>query len=324
MKCLGIETTAHTFGAGVSTEKKILSNELSMYKTERGGMLPREAADHHYQNAWRIINNALKNAKTSPSELDCIGFSQGPGMGAPLRIGAAIARYLSLKHKKPLVGVNHCIAHLVIGKLLKAKDPVMLYVSGANTQVIALDEGRYRIFGETLDNGVGNMLDAFARSAGIGFPGGPVIEKLALKGKRYVKLPYTVKGMDISVGGLLTNLKQKLGKHKLEDLCHSLQETLFSMLVEVSERAMAHCNKKNLLLTGGVAANKRLQEMCKKMCRARNARLFAPPTNLARDNGAMIAYTALLMHKKGYCTRIEDSQIRPRWRTDQVKTIITI
>jgi glycoprotease/Kae1 family metallohydrolase len=229
------------------------------------------------------------------------------------------AKELSLNLKKPVVPVNHCIAHLEIGKLTNAHDPVMLYVSGANTQVIAYAFRKYRIFGETLDIGVGNFIDNFARYAGIGFPGGPQIEKLALQstllsvpqstklgGRNLIELPYKVKGMDIALSGILTNLKQKLEgksprddsgepKYSLNDLAYSLQETVFAMLVETAERALAHTGKKELLLGGGVACNSRLQEMCRIMCRERGAKFFCPEKSLLVDNGAMIAYLGEIM-----------------------------
>lgn len=193
----------------------------------------------------------------------------------------------------------------------------MLYVSGGNTQVIAFEGGKYRIFGETLDIAIGNFMDSFARLAKLQFPGGPKIEELAKMGK-YIELPYNVKGMDVCFGGLLTNLKQKLEKYKIEDLCFSLQETAFAMLIEVSERAMAHCNKKELLLTGGVAANKKLQEMCNIMCRERNAEFHAVPSEYAGDNGAMIAWQGILEKEKA--TKDYDKMdIKPRWRTNEIE-----
>src|SRR3989338_8680392 len=231
------------------------------------------------------------------------------------------AKELAKKVNAPLVGVNHCISHLEIGKLLtKAKDPVLLYCSGANTQVIAYEGGKYRIFGETLDNGIGNFIDAFARHIGLGFPGGPKIEVLASKGKNYIELPYVVKGMDVSFGGLLTNLKQKFDskKYKVEDLAFSMQETVFAMLVEVSERAMAHTVKNELLLGGGVACNKRLQEMCRIMCEERNAVFYPVPMEFAGDNGANIAYTGLVQYKNG-AKPIEKSDFWQNWRTDEVE-----
>ena len=253
--------------------KKILSNIKRTYTTEQGGIIPIDAAKHHQENKYEIYFEALDKAKIKETEIDAIAFSQGPGLAPCLLEGMKFAKELSLKLKKPIIPVNHCIAHLKIGETAKAKDPVMLYVSGANTQVIAYASGKYRIFGETLDLGVGNFIDTIARYVGIGFPGGPAIQKLAEKGKNYIELPYKVKGMDIALSGILTNLKQKIESNEYlkEDLAYSMQETVFAMLVETAERALAHTGKKELLLGGGVACNSRLQEMCKIMCEERGA-----------------------------------------------------
>ena len=224
MICLAIESTAHTFGVGVIEDKKILANVKDSFTTESGGIIPAKAADHHIDVCDNVINDALNKSKININDIDLIAFSQGPGLGHCLRIGAFAARSLSLSLKKPLIGVNHCIAHLEIGRLLfpECRDPVLLYASGANTQIIAYEAGKYRIFGETLDIGVGNFLDSFARHIGLGFPGGPKIYELSLKSKRFIELPYVVKGMDVSFGGLLTNLKQKYNskKHSKEDLAY--------------------------------------------------------------------------------------------------------
>ncbi len=320
MISLGIESTAHTFGIGIVNDKKqVLANVRDAYKNPEGGLIPNELANHHISVFKDVFKRALEKASLSPKDIDVISFSQGPGMGHALRVGAVFARTLALLLNKPLVGVNHCIAHLEIGKMLtEAKDPVLLYVSGANTQIIAYEAGKYRIFGETLDMGLGNFLDTFAREAGIGFPGGPEIDKLARKGKNYIELPYVIKGMDISLGGILTNLKSKLNKYPLEDLCYSLQETVFAMILEATERAMAHTNKDELLLGGGVACNQRLQEMAKKMAEGRNAKCYVLPNEFNVDNGAMIAWLGLVNYKKGERLAIEDSAIKPYWRTDEV------
>jgi len=321
MKTLGIESTAHTFGVGILDGKRVLVNVIDSYKTEKGGIIPIDAAKHHEQICDKIIDEALEKSKLKIRNIDLIAFSQGPGLGPCLRVGHEKARELSKKYKIPLVGVNHCIAHLEIGKLLTAaKDPVLLYVSGANTQVMAFEGGKYRIFGETLDQGIGNFLDAFARHIGIGFPGGPKIEELAKNSKNYIELPYVVKGMDVSFGGLLTNLKNKvnLNKYKIEDLCYSAQETVFSMLMEVSERAMAHCQKRELLLGGGVACNKRLQQMAETMCRERNAVCYIPQNQFLVDNGLMIAYLGSIMYKVGIKEDIKTTKILPYQRTDDV------
>jgi N6-L-threonylcarbamoyladenine synthase len=322
MISLGIESTAHTFGAAVvNSDKKVLSNVRDIYTTEKGGLIPVKLGEHHVEVCDTVIKSAIEKAGISIKDVDIISFSISPGLAHSLRIGSAVARTLSIRLNKPLIGVNHCIAHLEIGRMLfpECKDPVLLYASGANTQIIAYEGGKYRIFGETLDIGIGNFLDSFARDAGLGFPGGPKLEKLALESRKYIELPYTVKGMDVSFGGLVTNLRTKLNskKYNLNDLAFSVQETVFAMLVEVSERAMAHCEKKELLLGGGVACNKRLQEMCRLMCDARGSKSFCPENQFLVDNAAMIAWTGLLMHKSGIKTDIAE-EIRPYERTDDV------
>ena len=321
---LGIESTAHTFGVGIVKNGKILSNVRKSYTTEKGGIIPVEAAKHHQENKHEIYFESLQQAGIEEKDIDAIAFSQGPGLAPCLLEGIRFVKELAKKLKKPVVPVNHCVAHLEIGGITGAKDPVMLYASGANTQIIAYASGKYRVFGETLDMGIGNFIDTFARYAGIGFPGGPVIQKLAEEGKNYIELPYSVKGMDLALSGMLTNLRQKLEseKYNLKDLAYSLQETAFAMLVEVSERALAHTGKKELLLGGGVACNTRLQEMCKIMCKERGAKFFVPPNNLLVDQGAMIAYTGEILFKSGIRVEgkdIEKLDIKPRQRTDDVE-----
>jgi N6-L-threonylcarbamoyladenine synthase len=321
---LGVESTAHTFGVGIVKNKKILSNVRRSYTTEKGGIIPVEAAKHHQENKHEIYFESLQQAGIEEKDIDAIAFSQGPGLAPCLLEGIKFVKELAKKLKKPVVPVNHCIAHLEIGEITGAKDPVMLYASGANTQIIAYASGKYRVFGETLDIGIGNFIDTFARYAGIGFPGGPVVQKLAEEGKNYIELPYSVKGMDIALSGILTNLKQKLEseKYDLKDLAYSLQETVFAMLVEVSERALAHTGKKELLLGGGVACNTRLQEMCKIMCKERGAKFFCPDRPLLVDNATMIAYTGEILFRSGIRVEgkaIENLDIKPRQRTDDVE-----
>ncbi|MEM4152627.1 MAG: KEOPS complex N(6)-L-threonylcarbamoyladenine synthase Kae1 [Candidatus Pacearchaeota archaeon] len=319
--CLGIEATAHTFGVAiVDSDCKILSNVKDTYTTEKGGIIPVEAAKHHDAVKDKVLNQALNEAGLSLNDIDIIAYSQGPGLAPCLLRGLYLAKELARKTKKPLVPVNHCIAHLEIGrKLCKCKDPVLLYCSGANTQIISYAAGKYRIFGETLDIGIGNFIDSFARYVGLGFPGGPKIAELASKSNNLIELPYTVKGMDVAFSGLLTNLKQKYDKgFKLEDLAFSLQEYAFAMLIEVSERAMAHLKKNELLLGGGVACNKRLQEMASIMCKERGAKAFWPPNDVLVDNAAMIAWTGILMFKAGQTISPDKADIKPYERTDDV------
>lgn len=319
---LGIESTAHTFGASIIDDhNNILSNVKKSFTTNKGGMIPAQVADFHVENCKEIINQAVIDANISFNEIKLISFSQSPGIGHTLKIGAFAARTLSKKYGVPLIGVNHCIAHLEIGRILtNATDPVLLYASGANTQIIAYEGGKYRVFGETLDNGIGNFLDSLARFLDLGFPGGPKIQELAKKSTNYVKLPYVVKGMDVSFGGILTHCKNLYTQKKItiEDLCYSVQETVFAMLLEVSERTMAHTGKTQLLLGGGVACNTRLQEMSKIMCEERGAKCFILENQYNVDNAAMIAILGKMMYDSGIRQTFKETAVNPYERTDEV------
>jgi len=318
---LGIESTAHTFGIGIVDNGKVLSNVRNMYTTEKGGIIPIESAKHHDECALQVWNDALVKAGVGEEDISAIAISQAPGLAPCLVSGMKFAKKKALELNVPIIPVNHCVAHLEIGRLTGATDPVLLYASGANTQIIAYAAGKYRVFGETLDIGIGNFIDTFARYLGLGFPGGPKIMELAKSGK-YIEVPYSIKGMDVAFSGLLTNLKQKYDKKiSVEDLCYSLQETAFAMLVEASERALAHTGKKELLLGGGVACNTRLQEMCRIMCEERGCKFFVPENQFLVDNAAMIAYLGEIMFKKGIKVEKKDFDfldINPRERTDMV------
>jgi len=343
MLILGIESTAHTFGVAIVDDTRtgadcVISNVRRMATTTKGGLIPTKIAEHHEECFDEVLKDSFDEAskkigkELSWKDIDIIAVSDAPGIGHALRVGVAVARTLALRHGKPLVGVNHCIAHLEVASLLgDANDPVLLYCSGANTQVIAYDGGKYRIFGETLDTGIGNFIDTFARELGLGFPGGPAIEELANKyGKKeeLLELPYSVKGMDVAFSGILTNVKNKIKSESStrkksgwsdEALAYAVQETTFAMLVEVAERAMAHCGKSELVLGGGVACNARLQEMCKLMCEDRGAKCFIPPKPLLVDNATMIAWTGKLMFDAGIKNDPETLAMKPYERTDDVE-----
>ncbi|MFH1821429.1 MAG: bifunctional N(6)-L-threonylcarbamoyladenine synthase/serine/threonine protein kinase [Methanobacteriota archaeon] len=321
MLCLGIEGTAHTLGMGiVDSTGKVLANSSKTYFPEKGGIHPREAAQFHAANARTVLDEALKSAKIEIDDIDLIAFSQGPGLGPVLRTAATAARALAVWLDVPIVGVNHCIAHVEIGRLTEgAKDPLTLYVSGGNTQVIAFDAGRYRVFGETIDIPIGNCIDVFGREIGLPHPGGPNVERLALEGKKYIPLSYVVKGMDLSFSGLMTEAVRKCrAGANVNEVCHSLQETAFAALVEVTERAVAHTEKKEVMLTGGVAANKRLREMLRLMSEEHRAKFFVPPKELCGDQGAMIAWNGILAHRSGFRQSVKGTDVRQRWRTDEV------
>ncbi len=350
MLTLGIESTAHTFGVSVVESDidkedykkatcKILSNEKDSYTTKTGGMIPRELAQHHYKCSTSVLKNSLEKAKVNLNEIDLVSFSQGPGIGNALRVGAITARQIALKINAPLIGVNHCVAHLEIGrKLCNATDPILLYASGANTQIICYENSYYRVFGETLDTGIGNFLDTFGRELGLGFPAGPTLDELYFKSnlskttnnktlnnsKKLIELPYTVKGMDLAFSGLLTSSTKKIeevkeGKIKQEDLIYSALHNAFAMLTEVTERALAHTEKNEVILGGGVGCSKALQEMVGIMCKERNAKLFIPPNSVMVDNAAQIGWLGALMYSSGARTPKSKLAILPKQRTDDVK-----
>ena len=277
------------------------------------GFLPRETALHHQVCGWRggrggqagvgtrgplptpppacrqqhiipLVQQALAEAGVTPSDIAAVAYTKGPGMGGPLVSCAVAARALSLLWRVPLLPVNHCVGHIEMGRLVTgAVDPVVLYASGGNTQVIAYSKQRYRIFGETIDVAVGNALDRFARL--VGLPNDPApgynIEQEAKKGVKLIPLPYVVKGMDVAMSGLLSAVEEaaprllKSGEATVADLCFSMQETVFAALVEITERAMAHVGAPDVLIVGGVGCNVRLQEMMGTMAAERGGRLYA-------------------------------------------------
>ena len=321
MIVLGIESTAHTASVGLVDERaQVLGLSSDMHKPPAGGIHPREAANHHVELLPRLVRQALDQAGVDGPEIDAVAFAQGPGLGPCLRAGATVARTLALRWDRPLVPVNHCVAHLEIGRVLSGfEDPLMLYASGGNTQIVAHGGDRYRVLGETLDVGVGNFLDKLWIALGGTFPGGPAIEAEAQAGAELLTLPYSVHGMDVAFSGILTAslALQRRGAARA-DLAYSVEATAYAMLTEITERALAHRGRGDVVLGGGVACNGRLRGMVAAMVESRGGRSFAPPRSLCVDNGAMIAWTGLLAHGAGVDVAVRDSAVQPRQRTDQV------
>mmetsp|Transcript_35743 Transcript_35743/g.40622 ORF Transcript_35743/g.40622 Transcript_35743/m.40622 type:complete len:341 (+) Transcript_35743:61-1083(+) len=329
---LGIEGSANKIGVGiVSADGEILSNPRFTHITPPGtGFLPKETAAHHREKILGLVEKALEEAKLTLDDISCFCYTKGPGMGSPLSVGALVSRTLSQLYNKPLIGVNHCVGHIEMGRLVtKASNPTILYVSGGNTQVIAYSQRRYRIFGETIDIAVGNCLDRFARIIQLSNDPSPGynIEQLAKEGSNFIELPYGVKGMDVSFSGILTYIEDLVKsdpehkKYSKADLCYSLQETLFAMLIETTERAMAHCNSSEVLIVGGVGCNLKLQEKMAQMLEQRDGALCAMDDRYCIDNGAMIAYAGLLEFLKGQTTALKDSTYSQRFRTDEVYVV---
>ncbi len=327
-RVLGIEGTAWAASAAVfdaATDE--IAIETEAYEPEAGGIHPREAAEHMAEHLPRVAARALEVAseqaadagEEAGSPVDAVAFSRGPGLGPCLRLAATTARSVAQRLDVPLVGVNHMVAHLEIGRHRSGfEDPVCLNASGANAHVLAYRNGRYRVLGETMDTGVGNAIDKFTRHLDWSHPGGPKVEEAAREGE-YVDLPYVVKGMDFSFAGLSSAAKQAVDDGvPVEDVCCGLQETVFAILTEVSERALSLTDANELVLGGGVGQNARLREMLGEMCEGRGAEFFAPEPRFLRDNAGMIAVLGAKMYAAGDTIPIADSAIDADFRPDQV------
>lgn len=323
MICLGIESTAHTFSCAIvekhGSKGKILSDVRRIYRPPDGqGIHPREASRHHIEHSSEVLSECVHHANLSIKDIDLISYSAGPGLGPCLRVSGVVARTISSYHKIPIYPVNHAIGHIELGKMLTgAKDPLVLLVSGGHTMLAAFKQKKWRIFGETLDITLGQLLDQFGRSLGFASPCGKQIEELAGKSDKYVELPYVVKGNDVSFSGLMSAAK-RISKNK-EDACYSLQETAFAMIGEAAERALSFTEKKELLIVGGVAANKRLSQIFKQICARQKAKFFVAPIQYSGDCGSQIAWTGLLeaTAKKG--VSLKDTFVRQSWRLDTVQ-----
>jgi len=321
---LGIESTAHTFSCAVIEKKgkkgKILSDVRKIYQPPKGeGIHPREASRHHIENSPSVLSECLKEAKITIKDLDLISYAAGPGLGPCLRVGAVVARSIASYYNIPIYPVNHAIGHIELGKLLTdAKNPLVLLVSGGHTMLLAFLNKQWRVFGETLDITLGQLLDQFGRSIGFASPCGENIEELAKTSSKYVTLPYSVKGNDVSFSGLLSATKTIVPNSKA-DACFSLQETAFAMISEAVERALSFTGKKEFLIVGGVAANKRLSEMLKDVCKRHECKFFVAPQRFAGDCGSQICWTGLLESQVKKGVSLENTFVTQSWRLDSVK-----
>ena len=330
MLCLGIESTAHTFACSVIEQSgskfypNVLSDVRDIFKAPEGsGIHPREAARHHAAVAIDVLKKSLELSKTNYKDLDLIAYSAGPGLGPCLRIGAVIARSISSFYNIKLIPINHALGHIELGmSLTNSKDSLVLLVSGGHTMVLIFNNSRWRVIGETLDITLGQLLDQFGRHLGLASPCGAQIEKLAGKSSQnYVVLPYSIKGNDVTFSGILSAAKRLISssKYTIEDMCYSIQETAFAMITEAVERALSATEKKELLLVGGVSANKKLSQMLRLACQRHNVKFSSCPLSFAGDNGAQIAWTGILSYLKSKNSiSILDSFVNQSWRVDSI------
>ncbi|TKX57742.1 bifunctional N(6)-L-threonylcarbamoyladenine synthase/serine/threonine protein kinase [Halorubrum sp. SS7] len=331
MRVLGIEGTAWCASAALyDAETDSVLIESDPYEPDSGGIHPREAAEHMSEAIPEVVDRVLTavEAEHGPDAVDAVAFSRGPGLGPCLRIVGTAARSLAGTLGVPLVGVNHMVAHLEIGRHRSGFDnPVCLNASGANAHLLGYHDGRYRVLGETMDAGVGNAIDKFTRHVGWSHPGGPKVEAAAGEfaedgddsAPDLLDLPYVVKGMDFSFSGISSAANDAADDGvPVEEVCFSLQEHVFAMLTEVSERALSLTGADELVLGGGVAQNDRLREMLAAMCEARGADFHAPEPRFLRDNAGMIAVLGAKMAAAGDAIPVLESAVDPNFRPDQV------
>ncbi|MBV0925780.1 bifunctional N(6)-L-threonylcarbamoyladenine synthase/serine/threonine protein kinase [Halomicroarcula limicola] len=353
MRVLGIEGTAWAASAAVFEtddptrvgDADHVFIESDAYQPESGGIHPREAAEHMGEAIPEVVETAIEHARErasesgdgggdgqspidadgetpssqSPSPIDAVAFSRGPGLGPCLRIVGTAARAVAQRFDVPLVGVNHMVAHLEVGRHQSGfSSPVCLNASGANAHLLGYRNGRYRVLGETMDTGVGNAIDKFTRHVGWQHPGGPKVEARAREGE-FHPLPYVVKGMDFSFSGIMSAAKQAYDDDvPVENVCRGLEETVFAMLTEVSERALSLTGADELVLGGGVGQNDRLKRMLGEMCDQRGADFYAPEDRFLRDNAGMIAMLGAKMYAAGDTLEIAESGIDSNFRPDEV------
>lgn len=326
--CLGIESTAHTFGAALVESDdqtlRIISDKKDVYKAPEGaGIHPREASRHHVETSAKVIGDVIHDSRIAMDDVDFISYSAGPGLGPCLRVGAVVARSLASYYRKTLVPANHAVGHIELGRrLLGLRDPLVLLISGGHTVIAAKGYRGWSIYGETLDLTLGQLVDQLGRYFGLSSPAGPQIERLAKSVKsfdRILELPYVIKGNDVSYSGLLSAAKEIYAKGETrESVAHSVQEFAFSILIEATERALAYTDKQELLVTGGVAANQRLANMLNSMCSFRGVRLGVISKEYAGDCGAQIAAAGFLFNKMGMMVKPENAFIKQSWRIDQL------
>ena len=319
---LGVESTAHTFSVSiVSSDGEILANAKAVYHPPEGsGIHPFEASQSHLAAAPRVLSEAVSSSGVSLKDLSAVSYAKGPGLGPCLRVGAVVARTLASSLGLPLVPVNHAVGHIELGCLLTgAADPVVLLVSGGHTMIISYSGHRWRVLGESLDLTLGQLLDQFGRHHGLASPCGRAIEEAAASSSRYLRLPYAVKGNDVSFSGLLTVSKLLLDRGEpFNDVSYSIQETAFAMVTEVTERALAFSGKREVMIVGGVAANRRLSGMMAAMAERHSAAVSSAPIEYSGDCGAQIAWTGWLAHKSSISVPVEESKVQQSWRLDRV------
>ena len=302
---LAIETSCDETAAAVVAEGKyvlssVVSSQVDIH-ARYGGVVPEIASRAHVDLIAPVIAQALVEAGIEQNDLDLVAATRGPGLVGSLLVGVSAAKSLALVWKKPFIGVNHLEAHLY-SCFLEEPDlelPLLvLLVSGGHTMLVAMDDHlRYRILGQTLDDAAGEAYDKVARYLGLGYPGGPIIDKLAASGEANIAFPRPMlnEGYNFSFSGLKTSVINYVRKNPstpIEDIATSFQEAVVDVLITKAKKAALEINAKGLCIGGGVAANSRLREAILDTCLEEGLQSFVPSRSYCTDNAAMVAAAA--------------------------------
>ena len=334
MIVLGIETSCdETAAAVVSSEREILSESIySQIKTHEKylGVVPELAARSHIDHCSVVVKDAINKANLSISQVDAIAATAGPGLLGGLLVGLTTAKAISLAAKKPFIAINHLDGHALTPRLSHSLEfpYLLLLISGGHSMFLAVEgPGKYKLLGQSIDDALGEAFDKTGRLLGLGYPGGPAIEKIAVNGDPFrFRLPHPLKGRDncdFSFSGLKTAVRQtaeKLSPLTLkdrEDIAASFQYTICKIIEERLKNAIReyieyYPNDRRLAASGGVASNNMIGKTLLNLAEKNSFDLFIPESKLCTDNGAMIAWAgvehSLLGHKSDY-----SFDVRARW-----------
>lgn len=314
---LGIETSCDETAAsvvrnGTDIVSNVVASQIESHK-RFGGVVPEIASRHHVEQMTIVVEEALEQAEVTMDEIDAIAVTEGPGLVGALIIGVNAAKAIAFAHQKPLIGVHHIAGHIYANRLIEEMHfPLLsLVVSGGHTELVLMKEhGSFEVIGETRDDAAGEAYDKVARTLGLPYPGGPHIDRLAHEGTPSVKLPrawleegsydFSFSGLKSAVINTLHNAEQRGEEIVVKDLAASFQESVVDVLTEKTKRAVEEYGVKQLLLAGGVAANKGLRARLTEMFGERDdLELVIPPLSLCTDNAAMIAAAGTVMYEQG-------------------------
>ncbi len=340
MIVLGIETSCDETSVSIVQRKSSFGNVLAEQTLSQipkhkkyGGVVPELASREHSKHIDNLFKRTLKISKVSLSDIDAFAATTGPGLLGALLVGTNYAKSLAITSKKPFFAVNHLQAHVLVSRMnTKINFPFLcLLVSGGHCQILlVLEYNKFKVIGETLDDAVGEVFDKIARELGYSYPGGPIIEDLAKKGKGKYKfnLPKPLLNKNtcnLSFSGLKTSVRRIIDsgitKEQEPDLALSFQRTVCECLLSKVELAINRCTKKGLnldtfVLSGGVASNSFIRQKFKVLCKKKNITFNAPDKKLCVDNATMVAWAALEMIVKGRIYSKIHLSPNPRWRLE--------